>query len=389
MWEVAFQEYVATGLEVTSPGSVGQEGVTEYSGPAGQNFQQWSDYPGDQPPTTEEEFVADVIETLAGTGATLDPDDLALITSEEWESFLAALLGFVGEPHGADQNSYYADHSNEAPLGDYFIQEWGWLPSVRLMPGYHYFDYLTEDIDPEFLEWAYVAHEAASVFAESDLSLADIENIPFQLMVDGRAITIVWHSGVAPAANLHADPNDPNHIIVDCSNGYFSIQAQPPGPSIGGDSPPAGINLMQLNEHNAPYLPALDQALRYLSQDPLAVQVLIEAFHHQVKIRIVTGSEASGFENETNTVLWNPSMGLTLTNGGVMSPAMILLHELAHGAFSIFGWDAHYDTLEDRYIIEHYERIIGAHLGEPIRDDHHGRLRFVPTVIYHLPPPPG
>jgi hypothetical protein len=50
---------------------------------------------------------------------------------------------------------------------------------------------MERNIDPEFLEWAYAAHQGASIFAESNLSLADIENMPFQMMVDGRPITIV------------------------------------------------------------------------------------------------------------------------------------------------------------------------------------------------------
>ena len=72
------------------------------------------------------------------------------------------------------------------------------------MPGYHYFDYLTQDIDPEFLEWAYAVHSSTSVFHDAGINLADIENMPFTLSIGGTLITAIWHSGTPPAANLHA-----------------------------------------------------------------------------------------------------------------------------------------------------------------------------------------
>ena len=117
---------------------------------------------------TEASFLAQVTQLLTetGTGATLNADELELLSPDDWDDFVMGLLGFFGATGGgSDQNSYYNDHSNEAPLGEYFIQEWGWLPSVRQLHGYHFYDYLTQDIDPEFLQLAYAAYEGASIFA--------------------------------------------------------------------------------------------------------------------------------------------------------------------------------------------------------------------------------
>lgn len=377
MWEVLFQEYEMIGGENLPP-------VPDYGDP---------EYPPYDVPTTEAEFVTEVAELLTGTGGSLDTPDLELVMSQEWETFLAGLLGFVdgAQQSGGGQNSDYDDrYANTSPLGEFFVRDFGWMPSVQRLPGYHYYDYLTQDIDSEYLQMAYSVHLAASDFADAGVSLAVIENMPFQMMVEGAPITVVWHSGLAPTSNLQPDPNDPDTIIVTASLGYFTVQTQPPGPSAGEETPPTGMDLMQLNEHNALYIRFLDQALTYLAADPLALQLMLQASQMGIKVTIVTGTAESRYDNINNIVEWNPGMALRLTNGGVMSPAMILLHELAHGVFNIYGYDAQYDTLEERHIIENYERIIGQHLGEPIREDHFGTPVFaIGTVTYHtLPPPP-
>ena len=120
------------------------------------------------------------------------PADLELVSPEEWENFLAGLLGFLAgdPPHGGgNQNSNYDDqYANSSPLGEFFIQEFGWMPSVQALPGYHYYDYLTQGIDPEYLQMAYAAHLSASVFVNSELSMAEIEGLPFQNTRRGERI---------------------------------------------------------------------------------------------------------------------------------------------------------------------------------------------------------
>jgi hypothetical protein len=120
--------------------------------------------------------------------------------------------------------------------------------------------------------------------------------------------------------------------------------------------------------------------------NPLALQVLMQAHHLGFKITIVTGSAPTRFNEATNVVEWNPGLGLRLTNGGIMSPAMVLIHEIAHRIVDLHGADAQYGTLEERAIITNYEQVIGQHLGEPTRQDHYGDLVHVPSVTYHTPP---
>lgn len=221
MWEVLFQEYEMIGGENLPP-------VPDYGDP---------EYPPYDVPTTEAEFVTEVAELLTGTGASLDTPDLELVMSQDWETFLAGLLGFVdgAQQSGGGQNSNYDDrYANTSPLGEFFIRDFQWLPSVQRLPGYHYYDYLTQDIDPEYLEFAYVAHQGASIFADAGVTLAEIEGMPFQMVLEGRAITVIWHSGLAPAPNLQPVPNDPDAIVVTATLGYFTVQAPPPGPSTGG-----------------------------------------------------------------------------------------------------------------------------------------------------------
>jgi len=350
-----------------------------------------SQYPVDPPPTTETEFLEDVTEILTGTGGSLDPDDLSLIMPEEWEAFLAALLGFVSGPAGADQNSYYDDHSNEAPLGEYFLQAWSWLPSVHQLPGYHYYDYLTQDIDPEFLEWAYSVHLAAWMFSDAGVSLEDIEGTPFQMVVDGSPITIIWHSGPAPASNLQPDPNDPDAIVVTASNGYFTVQPPANDPSSDNGHTPIATDYMDWTTGNMPYMPFLNEALQYLDDSPLALQVMIAAVQAGVRVVIVTGTTLTAYHPETNTVFWNPGMAVRLTNGGIMSPAMCLIHELAHAVGNIANPtpDSQYGNSEDRRVIVNFEQIIAAQLGEPTRNNHLGTPVFgIGSVTYHTPPTP-
>lgn len=401
MWEVAFQDYVLSGqdsmvdmgvVDMAVVADIGAKGVR--TGP--QNLYQASEYidpdDPDQPPppdvpTTDEEFVAEVTEILTGTGGTISAADLDLISSDEWMQFLNALFGFVTTvTGGADQNSYYNDHSNEAPLGEYFIEQWGFLPSIRQMPGYHYYDYLTQDIDPEFLEMAYGIHSNLAAYTNAGGSLANIENLPFTLVIDGSPISVTWHSGTAPVSNLSANPFDPNEIIVTASYGYFTVDPQ------ADDIIPRAFDFMDLTTENAPYLRFAEEALRYLDDSPLAMQLLRAAMAAGTKIVIVTGNVDSRYDTISNTVFWNPGMAIRLSNGGIMSPAMALIHELAHaiGGIRNPAPDSQYGNVEERRVIETYEHVIAQQLGEPIRNDHLGSPVFgIGTVTYHAPPPPG
>jgi len=339
------------------------------------------------PPQTEQEFIAEVQEVLSPSLGTISQADLSLVMPDDWDDFLASLLGFVDSPTGSDQDSYWNDPYNHAPLGEWFVAEWGWLPSVRQMPGYDFYGYMTQGIDPEFLDMAYGAHLGENLFIDAGIPLATVGNMPFQVYVQGLPLTVTWHAGASPVSNLTQVPGQPGDIVVTASSGYFTVHADVVGPTPNSsEPPPTGMNLIVMNEANAPYIKFLDQALQYLIKDSLALKVLMDAYHLGFKITIVTGLNApTRFLPATNTVEWNPGLGLHLTNGGIMSPAMALLHEIAHRVVDLFGNDLQYDTLEERSIITNYEQVIGQRLGEPTRQNHKGTFVAVPSVTYHTP----
>jgi uncharacterized membrane protein YgcG len=91
-------------------------------------------------------------------GVLIGADDASAMTLQQRTDYLATLDGFLDGIHsggyqgGSDQNSYYRDPADSAPLGFDFIQTFGWMPHVQQMAGYDYWTFLTQDIDPEFLE---------------------------------------------------------------------------------------------------------------------------------------------------------------------------------------------------------------------------------------------
>jgi RHS repeat-associated protein len=88
------------------------------------------------------------------------------------------------------------------------------------------------------------------------------------------------------------------------------------------------------------------------------------------------------------TIVWNPSLGLWLTSAlGIMSPAMVLAHELAGHAQDYdtnpgkYGTDSDtdagvYDDMEEYHAVQ-TETEIAHDLGEPTRQDHRGEVVFM------------
>src|SRR4051794_33861067 len=91
-----------------------------------------------------------------GGGSSPPPSDPPFGPPLLWQAVLDDLTIFFDElggpvvEHGNDQNSYYDDPADSSPLGALFLQDFGWMPHVQEMQGAHYFDYLTNDMDPEF-----------------------------------------------------------------------------------------------------------------------------------------------------------------------------------------------------------------------------------------------
>ena len=150
---------------------------------------------------------------------------------------------------------------------------------------------------------------------------------------------------------------------------------------------------MAWTAENVQYMQFVNQALTYVAQSPLALQLMWDAFQAGVTIKIVTGDSPTRFNTLLNQVEWNPGLGYRLTAGGIMSPAMALIHELAHGVNRIVvtQTDPSYGNTEERRVIVTYDQVIAALLGEPTRQDHNAQAVHVPSVVYHTPnlPPPG
>jgi RHS repeat-associated protein len=139
---------------------------------------------------------------------------------------------------------------------------------------------------------------------------------------------------------------------------------------------------------------AINQALGHLLGSPTFARIFASLTASSVVYTIATdGYINSSFDQYTQTVHWDPSQGLAVSSGaGVMSPALVLAHELAgHGEdFDIFGLGqlnldlnntdvpSGYDNLEEYHAVQ-TETLIGNELGEPTRSDHRGEFQSVPT----------
>jgi hypothetical protein len=368
----------------------------DYQVPPPQNFETGDTLSDNPPPdpATLIEFIDDVETILTGTDETIDDDELALLAPDEWEIFLAGLLGFVSAgPLGSDQNSYYDDHSNEAPLGVGFVQfmdDFGWMDSIERMAGYHYYDYL-QGHDPELLAASEAAHRFVYAATSGGGGLASLAGMPFSLTANGFFLTFTWHNGSAPVATFAPDPNDPHSVVVTAAGlGYWTAQATPdPSAGSGATDVPYAWDFTGMSTDALATMHYVSEALQYLDDSPAAVELLRAAVLAGVKIRIVTGATESAYHPETNVVFWNPAMAVRFVNGAIMSPAMVLAHELAHGVGRILNpvGDPDYGNTEDRRVIMNYEQVIAGQLGEPSRSDHNGTTVFsIQNVTYHRPP---
>ncbi len=77
-----------------------------------------------------------------------------------------------------------------------------------------------------------------------------------------------------------------------------------------------------------------------------------------------------------HNISWNPHIGLEGPNG-ILSPALSHVHELVHAKLHIIrhpiilkAKNERNQLLEEKYIVETYERKIAAELGEPVRNNY-------------------
>ncbi|HET7813221.1 MAG TPA: hypothetical protein VFL13_02480 [Candidatus Baltobacteraceae bacterium] len=130
-------------------------------------------------------------------------------------------------------------------------------------------------------------------------------------------------------------------------------------------------------------------AAAYLSRDRTAAGVLhaIRTTHRAIHLRTALHGN-DRFDSMTNTVYWDPYSALRTTQGGRQSPALGLVHELAHAALqprreaSLDSQSvAKYDTMEERRVIRGVERASARTLGESMRTDHRGSVYRVATPV--------
>jgi len=119
-------------------------------------------------------------------------------------------------------------------------------------------------------------------------------------------------------------------------------------------------------------------AIEYLSRDPGMAAIIADLQARSTVYTVTVDSYFSGPSScqEDNSVRWNPMLGVKTSDGGVLSPALVLGHELAH-LQGHSNWRSHVwwpgnDNLEERRVITGPERAAAITLGESIRTDHAG-----------------
>jgi hypothetical protein len=106
---------------------------------------------------------------------------------------------------GGDQNSYYDDHGDSSPLPQGMLEMFGWMPHVQDMEGAHFYDFLTQDMDAELIDYQGMAlqYSGGSASIKSD----GAEN-KFTIELNGTLITVERHEGTGIAEN-------PGEIVVN------------------------------------------------------------------------------------------------------------------------------------------------------------------------------
>lgn len=150
-----------------------------------------------------------------------------------------------------DQNSSYND-ANTAPFGTMFMEMFGWLPSVQANPAAHYWDYLEQDIDPEFLMVANAPGQLTGTYAGQAMHMKAMGtdtngNEQFVFEVNGLRLVGTWNAG-------DATKSSENEIVVTAGSWTFAFVGMasdpynyttpsPPPPSIpAGPAPPTPVD---------------------------------------------------------------------------------------------------------------------------------------------------
>src|SRR4051812_18961886 len=108
------------------------------------------------------------------------------------------------------------------------------MPHVQDMAGAHYFDYLTSDIDPEFMLTAYGAHDFVANFSRGQVSVQQLSNgTTFAMTLNGITVFGTWHSGAPTTTIGDAIVVTGGHWTFDYTGfdaSYYGGNPPPPSP---------------------------------------------------------------------------------------------------------------------------------------------------------------
>jgi hypothetical protein len=139
----------------------------------------------------------------------------------------------------------------------------------------------------------------------------------------------------------------------------------------------------------------LNAALTYLQRSSLATNVLNFIKNNGIKIDFITPTDPRTYQNgnrytiDNKTIYWDPdastrTSGTSIANVGVLSAALLLLHEAAHAEdanltkhYGDGNNNPTYDNNAEQYAIVQYENVVAQNLGETIRANHVGL--YIPT----------
>lgn len=144
----------------------------------------------------------------------------------------------------------------------------------------------------------------------------------------------------------------------------------------------------------------LNQTLAYLQSDPNMAKVVRQAADLKVEIRFSNNSRDGFYDPAGPYIQWDSLNGLHVWdskgNSGIMSPASVLGHEMAHAtdpnftrnnnqSAALFGYDD-YDWMSEVYAIDKIETPFNRKMGEPVRDNHRGEFNTInsPNPLYSV-----
>jgi hypothetical protein len=125
------------------------------------------------------------------------------------------------------------------------------------------------------------------------------------------------------------------------------------------------------------------RALKYLGpQGKEQIDKLEKALRDASQYVIIRHQIRGDYEPSSNFINWSPYVATRTTEGGTQSPALTLLHELAHAVRDVrepgpFLVDTQttagtYDNLEEKRVILTVENPAAKALGEAVRHNHYG-----------------